>query len=104
MKAAALVVLALVACGGARQDAGSKYPAREEGCTVELFHDAPTKPSENIGPVSASCDETVAEADCLRTLKDQACKLGGDMVWGVATEPVRKNGRQQWSGRAAHSK
>jgi len=71
---------------------------------VELLHDAPTRPTVNIGPVSANCDEAVAEAECLRTLKDQACKLGGDVVWGVDTEPLRRNGHQQWSGRAAHTK
>ncbi|WP_394844036.1 hypothetical protein LZC95_44155 [Pendulispora brunnea] len=104
MKTVAVLALALVACGGARQEGGAQYPAREEGCAVELFRDAPTKPSANIGPVNASCDETVAEAECIRTLKDQVCKLGGDIVWGVDPEPLRKNGRQQWSGRAAHTK
>ena len=92
-------------CGGGKSgEPASRFPAREEGCNVELDHDAPMRPTVNIGPVSANCDETVAEADCLRTLKDQACKLGGDIVWGVPMEPVRKNGHQQWSGRAAHTK
>ena len=42
--------------------------------------------------------------DCLRTLKDEVCKLGGDVVWEVPTEPILRNGKLEWSGRAAHSK
>ncbi|WP_394823731.1 hypothetical protein [Pendulispora albinea] len=102
--ASAALAGAGLGCGGSHGAQTSQFPPREEGCAVELLQDAPARPTVNIGRVSASCDETVAEADCLRTLKDQACKLGGDIVWEVPTEPIRKNGRQLWSGRAVHTK
>ncbi|HWL84194.1 MAG TPA: hypothetical protein VNO21_00145 [Polyangiaceae bacterium] len=98
-----LIGSVLAACGG-KGGPATQFPPREEGCAVALEHAAPAHPTVNIGPVSANCDESVSEADCLRTLKDQVCKLGGDIAWGVAEEPVRKNSRQQWSGRAAHTK
>ena len=93
------------ACGGGKAT-DAQFPPRPEGCDVEVFHeDAPTRPTENIGPVSASCTDLVSDQDCLRTLKDQVCKLGGDVVWGVEGSPVVKaDGRKHLSGRAAKSR
>jgi hypothetical protein len=78
-----------------------QYPPRPEGCDVTTFPDAPTVPTDNIGPVMAKCDETTTDAECMRTLKDQACKLGADVVWGVSDVPSRQNGKKHLSGRAA---
>ena len=59
--------------------------------------------TENIGTVSAVCGDDVKDEDCLRTLKDETCKLGGDVVWGVADKPEMKGGKKRLSGRAAHA-
>lgn len=59
-------------------------------------------PTENIGPVSATCDENTSDTDCLRVLADEACKLGGDVVWGVGGLS-RPPGKRVIAGRAAHS-
>jgi hypothetical protein len=45
----------------------------------------------------------VSDADCLRTLKDQVCKLGGDVVWGVTDKPDTFGDKNVWDGRAAHT-
>jgi hypothetical protein len=89
-------------CGGAGA-ADARYPRRAEGCDVTLFHGMPDAPTDNIGPVQATCAEEVAEADCVRTLKDAVCKLGGDVVWGV-DEPKKYADKLMWSGRAAHTR
>jgi hypothetical protein len=81
----------------------SAYPAREEGCDVQVFQDAPTIATENIGPVSAVCGDDIGDDECLRELKDQTCKLGGDVVWGVADKPTVSGGKKRYSGRAAHT-
>ena len=60
--------------------------ARTEGCDVKVYPEAPPVVIDNIGPVTATCGLDVSDQDCLRTLQDQACKLGGDVAWGV--EPV----------------
>jgi hypothetical protein len=70
---------------------------------VRLFHETPDVPTTNIGPVRARCGLDVADADCLRTLMDQACKLGGDVVWGVADKPQVEGEKNYWEGRAAHT-
>jgi hypothetical protein len=92
---------ALLGCGGGGGDA--RFPKRPEGCEVALYHDIPEIPTDNIGPVHAACSEDVTPDDCIRTLKDAVCKLGGDVVWGVG-EPQRKNERVHYNGRAAHTK
>ena len=100
---ASLVTAALVACGGS--PAGDpRYPARQPGCDVKLFHDTPTMPTDNIGSVTARCGEDVSEGDCLRQLLDETCKLGGDVVWGVDDKPKMEIGKNVWRGRAAHTK
>lgn len=102
-RALGLVVLlaTFAACGGDKHP--SRYPAREAGCDVQIFHEAPEMRTHNIGPVSASCDDRLSEADCLRTFKDEVCKLGGDIAWGV-DNPVKDGGRIKFDGRAAHTK
>ena len=97
-----LISILFFACGG--DERPSRYPPREPGCAVEIFYGAPTSRTVNIGPVSASCTEDVSDQDCLRTLKDQVCKLGGDVVWGVDEKPKMDLGRKKWSGRAAHTR
>jgi hypothetical protein len=99
----ALAASLLLAACGASPKSPSAYPPREEGCDVQVFSDAPTVATENIGPVSAVCGEDVADDECLRELKDQTCKLGGDVVWGVADKPTIEGGKKRFSGRAAHT-
>ena len=71
---------------------------------MKVFPEAPPVMTDNIGPVMATCGDDVKDDDCMRTLKDQACKLGGDIVWGVSDVPAKVHGKKQLAGRAAHSK
>ena len=80
----------------------SQYPPRPEGCYITIFTTIPPMQTDNIGPVSATCAENVTDADCLRTLKDQACKLGADVIWGI--DEGNKLGKKYLSGRSAHTK
>jgi hypothetical protein len=102
-KLAAAIALLVASCGGATA-VDPRYPPRDEGCDVKIFEDAPPMPTDNLGSVNARCDDSVAEADCMRQLKDQACKLGADVVWGVPPKPDHKSGKIIFSGRAAHTK
>lgn len=104
MKHAALVLpFLLVACPSPPEQP-AKYPPLKEGCEVRTFPERPSYNVDNIGPVTSTCDESVSDSDCLRTLMDQACKLGGDTIWGVADKPELKNGKKWYAGRAAHQK
>jgi hypothetical protein len=96
-------LIVLASCGS-KQGEPSKYPPQKEGCEVQIFQETPTAQTDNIGPVSATCDESVPDQDCLRTLKDEACKLGGNVVWGVEPNPTKQLGKKKFFGRAAHTK
>jgi hypothetical protein len=61
-------------------------------------------PTDNIGSVRAVCDDRLSEAECVRELKDQACKIGANVVWGVPPSPTFEDRKQLLSGRAAHTK
>jgi hypothetical protein len=80
---------------------------RGRGCAVQVFTDSPPGATENIGAVSAICNEDDSSEVCLRELQDQVCLLGGDVLWQVdgPTHQDTQNGpRQRMRGRAAHSK
>lgn len=93
-----------LACGSSSQQQKSKFPPREPGCEILIFPENPSYQTENIGPVQASCDETISDEECIRTLKDAACKLGADTIWGVNEAPMVEAGKKKFSGRAAHQK
>jgi len=76
---------------------------REAGCPVQVFPDAPTVRTENIGPVVALCDQDDTRDVCLRELEDQTCQLGGDVLWQVEG-PAPEGNKQRMSGRAAHTR
>ena len=105
----AVAILALsavavgVACGGG-STLDARYPKRAEGCDVKIYHDTPDVPTDNLGPVQARCAEEFTEEQCLRTLKDAVCAMGGDVAWGVNDAPVKENGKNKWFGRGAHTK
>ncbi len=61
-------------------------------------------PTENIGTVRSRCATDVSRADCIRELSDQACRLGADVVWGVADTPRAVDDKNEWAGRAAHTR
>lgn len=98
-------MLALAASACASEPAKpAKYPPRQPGCEVRVFPEEPTYQTDNIGPVQASCDESIPDSECERELKDQACKLGADTVWGVSDNPTKQAGKKKLFGRAAHKK
>lgn len=94
-------LLLATACHGSEP---SRFPERKAGCDVQVFHDAPTVQTESVGTVRASCDDFVSVSECTRTLLDEACKLGADVVWAVSDPPLKENGKIKLTGHAAHTK
>lgn len=104
MRTLPIASLAVLFLGCSSPPKETKYPARKEGCAVQVFESTPTMATDNIGVVNATCDEVVSDEDCLRTLEDEACKLGADVIWGVDPKPTMDLGKKKLSGRAAHTK
>jgi len=88
----------------------AREASRAPGCDVRAFSGTPPIPTENIGPVAATCSEDDSRDVCLRELEDQVCQLGGDVVWQLEGPTVEASsnattGRvQRIRGRAAHTK
>ena len=100
--ACAFATFGAVACGGAASN--SKYPPLPEGCPVQIFELVPPMATDNIGTVRARCATDISREDCIRELKDQACRLGANVVWGSQYAPRVIDEKNEWSGRAAHTK
>jgi hypothetical protein len=103
-RAAALLPLVAPLWGCGHPPPPSLYPPRPPGCEVQILENAPTSPTYNIGAARARCGTDIGKDECIRVLKDQVCKLGGDLVWGVADTPRVVDDKNEWSGRAAHTK
>jgi hypothetical protein len=96
-----IMALLLVACGG---QANASATAHAAGCAVEVFEEAPSGATENLGTVRARCSDDVSDTECLRQLQDAVCAMGGNVVWGVRMPPRIVDGRKQLSARAAKRK
>jgi hypothetical protein len=80
---------------------------RERGCPIQIYENAAPMPTENIGPVTALCNEDDSREVCTRELADQACLLGADILWqvdGPTPESTQNGQKQRMHGRAAHTK
>jgi hypothetical protein len=68
-----------------------RYPARAAGCELTIY---PTSVPgvaawDDLGPVEAVCNINGNTADCLRQLRAQACRMGGDIVYDWPKKPLR---------------
>lgn len=100
MVSISLAVVALVFTGCKTPE--GQFP---KGCPVEIVEGAatPNYPVQDLGGVRASCADLVSADECVRTLKDQVCKLGGDTLWNV-TSSSNIAGGKDYSGRGAKRK
>jgi hypothetical protein len=68
-----------------------RYPPRSAGCELAIY---PTSVPgvaawDDLGPVEAVCNINSNTADCLRQLRAEACRLGGDIVYDWPKKPLR---------------
>jgi hypothetical protein len=99
-----LVTIAVSSCGGAQSAGGSPgSPERPPGCAIEVVHEGvPTRPTRRLGEVVARCRGAFAhdEARCMRQLEDQACHMGGSVVWDLRSAPIPGEGDEGTEMRA----
>jgi hypothetical protein len=103
--AVSLLVCASGGCGGSSA-ADARYPARPPGCAVQLFRGKVAGLTyDDIGHVDAICNNDKPQEECLDELRNQTCKLGGDLVYDVPDEPGRPSPEKvRFTGRAAHTR
>lgn len=102
---AAIALGAAWGCGGSSSTGNGRFPPLPPGCPVQLFHGKIAGiPYNDIGRVDAICSTRISEAACLDELRNQTCKLGGDLVYDVPDEPQRPSPDQvRFTGRVAHT-
>jgi hypothetical protein len=105
-EASLFVVIALLASCGGGPKTDPRYPPRAEGCDVKIFRGKVAGITyDDIGHVDAICGNDLGPEECLKELKNQTCKLGGDIVYDVPDEPEKPSpDKVKFTGRAAHTR
>jgi hypothetical protein len=81
--------------------------SRQRGCALQIYSGSVPMRTENVGPVTALCNEDDSPEVCTRELADQACLLGADVLWqvdGPTPESTPNGVKQRMHGRAAHTR
>ena len=102
----AFAMLALVASCGGNAKIDPHYPPRPEGCDVKVFHGKVAGiVYDDIGHVDSICGNDLGRDQCIVELKNQTCKLGGDIVYDVPDEPLKPApDKMRYTGRVAHTR
>jgi hypothetical protein len=98
-------LLSLASCaGGPKTD--PRYPPRPAGCAVQLFRGKIASiPYDDIAHVDAICGTDIGIEECLKELKNQTCKWGGDLVYDVPEEPSKPSpDKIRFTGHVAHTR
>ena len=114
---AGVVLLALLAlaCARARrpdETAGTSrpattYPRRPPGCKVALYHTAApgVRAWDDLGVAEIGCHIDVGQPQCLQRLREEACRLGGDILYNVPERPLRPRDQVMvFRGQVAHTR
>jgi len=98
-------LLTVASCGGAPAT-DPHYPPRPEGCDVKVFYGKVAGiVYDNIGRVDSICSNDLGIQQCILELKKQTCKLGGDIVYDVPSEPDKPSpDKMRLTGHVAHTR
>jgi len=106
--ARAIVACAVLALGCASSGAPStRYPRRPSGCDIAVSYTAVPDVAawDDLGVAEATCHVGGAVAECLRLLKAEACRMGGDILYNVPRKPLRPRDQLlQLRGQVAHTR
>ncbi len=85
----------------------AKYPPRPGGCKVRVFHTPfpEVKEWDDLGVAHVDCYLDVGAVQCLKKLRMEACRMGGDILYDVPKKPLRPTDQGMvYAGHVAHSK
>jgi hypothetical protein len=104
----ALLLLAslLATCATSNPNA-AKYPPRAKGCRVRVFYDPvpDVKEWDDLGMASVDCYLDVGAVQCLGRLRQEACRMGGDLLYDVPKKALRPTEQgMSYRGHVAHTR
>ena len=85
----------------------AKYPPRPNGCKIRVFHTAAPDVQEwdDLGVAHVDCYLDVGAVQCLKKLRMEACRMGGDIIYDVPKKPLRPTDQGMvYTGHVAHTK
>jgi hypothetical protein len=85
----------------------AKYPPRPGGCKVRVFHSPAPEVQEwdDLGVAHVDCPLDVGSVQCLKKLRMEACRMGGDLLYDVPKKPQRPTEQGMvYAGHVAHTK
>jgi hypothetical protein len=103
----ALALAVAMSCATTTNPNAAKYPPRPGGCKVRVFHTpAPdVKEWDDLGIAHVDCPLDVGSLQCLRRLRMDACRMGGDLLYDVPKKPLRPTEQGMvYTGHVAHTK
>jgi hypothetical protein len=100
------LLLALTCATAPPNPNAAKYPPRGSNCKVLVFRDAPgVKEWDDLGIAHVDCPLDVGAVQCLKKLRTEACRMGGDILYDVPKKPLRPTDQGMvYAGHVAHSK
>jgi hypothetical protein len=105
-----MVLLTSVAALGGCASGGTtnaRYPRRPPGCALAVYHTAVPGIAawDDLGVAEAVCNIGIPVAECLRVLRAEACRMGGDILYNVPRTPFRPRDQvMQFRGQVAHTR
>jgi hypothetical protein len=103
----ALPLAISLTCATTHNPNAGKYPPRPAGCKVRVFHSpAPdVKEWDDLGVAHVDCYLDIGAVQCLRKLRMEACRMGGDLLYDVPKKPLRPTEQGMvYTGHVAHTK
>ena len=103
----ALALALAMNCATTTNPNAAKYPPRPGGCKIRVFHTpAPdVKEWDDLGVAHVDCPLDVGSLQCLRKLRMDACRMGGDILYDVPKKPLRPTEQGMvYTGHVAHTK
>ncbi|MEO8215235.1 MAG: hypothetical protein ABI560_18695, partial [Myxococcales bacterium] len=91
----------------ADQERDARYPRRGAGCELAIYHTAvPGVPAwDDLGVAEVACHISDPAAECLRRLRNESCRMGGDIIYNVPHQPLRPRDQVLvYRGQVAHSR
>ena len=85
----------------------AKYPPRPNGCKIRVFHTAAPDVQEwdDLGVAHVDCYLDVGAVQCLKKLRMEACRMGGDIIYDVPKKALRPTDQGMvYTGHVAHTK
>jgi hypothetical protein len=85
----------------------ARYPQRAPGCDLTLYHTSVPGVAlwDDLGVAESACHISTPEAECMRALRAEACRMGGDIIYNVPRRPYRPQDQAVlYRGQVAHSR